>query len=641
MATPECAACGTELIVSGPCVFCGHDPATPVTAPAEVELASPPDTAGSGFELQGPPDTAAVPDPVLEDIPSDAAAGFEEELATEMAEFGGDDLIVGDGEVKETLVPTEQLSTDIHSLTDLQEMLDDSSEEDEEFEMLLEQVSAEGAELPEPEPEDAVEAAAEEEEEEIFLIDDDDDDGDEEEILIDLDGDDDDGEEILLDTGDDEEEILIDADDESTQAGESGLSAEEEAALMAALDDDDDDLLLDDDDDDDSSEEATGVEDGGLSAEEEAALMAALDDDDDDDGLFDDSDEGAPVVITPPPPPVGAEEPAELGDDFLEAETGLVQQLIVPSAIHVDADTAAMLEPECVLGPIEGFVEAGLSVFEQTVFGLINSKRTNARIAKRCGLSFDDLRIALALLADKHAIQLVGHARKKDAPAKADAPPKAGDDDGWRMSFDDDEPAEPNAPASAPMPLDAADLGLELIPNPVAEDPPPEMTPMPAIAQDYFEEGLMGLPGFDEPSVAPVPQAAATFMPTPERARVIVKDEPVMNKPAIKPRDVLLYEQARDEEMDGEFEKALKLLEEAAKLNPKAAPVFNRMGVLLATKMGQVGKGMDAITKALEIDPHNETYQKNLNVVLSRIDSDDEPASKKPKDGLMGRLFKK
>jgi tetratricopeptide (TPR) repeat protein len=86
--------------------------------------------------------------------------------------------------------------------------------------------------------------------------------------------------------------------------------------------------------------------------------------------------------------------------------------------------------------------------------------------------------------------------------------------------------------------------------------------------------------------------------------------------PASLRKDVALFQQAKDLELKGDYKGAVRLLEQALKMNPKGAPILNLLGVIQATRLKEYGKACDNITKACELEPSNRSFKNNLVKVL-------------------------
>lgn len=104
-----------------------------------------------------------------------------------------------------------------------------------------------------------------------------------------------------------------------------------------------------------------------------------------------------------------------------------------------------------------------------------------------------------------------------------------------------------------------------------------------------------------------------------------------------RPKELMLFEEAKDSELDGEYEHAVSLLRQALDINPRAAPIYNRLGVILATRLKQYAPASQALLQACELDPGNLAYKNNLGKIL--VMEEKEVDSKRSKRGLADRLL--
>jgi hypothetical protein len=86
--------------------------------------------------------------------------------------------------------------------------------------------------------------------------------------------------------------------------------------------------------------------------------------------------------------------------------------------------------------------------------------------------------------------------------------------------------------------------------------------------------------------------------------------------PANLRKDVALFQEAKDLELKGDYRGAVKLLEQALKLNPSGAPILNLLGVIQATRLKEYRKASDNLMKACELEPGNRSFKNNLGKVL-------------------------
>ncbi|MEL7240424.1 MAG: hypothetical protein AAGK78_16320, partial [Planctomycetota bacterium] len=115
---------------------------------------------------------------------------------------------------------------------------------------------------------------------------------------------------------------------------------------------------------------------------------------------------------------------------------------------------------------------------------------------------------------------------------------------------------------------------------------------------------------------------ALTFDPSNELYRTALEE--LNRDPAAKPRSMsnvrsegrILYDKATEAEQRGDIDRAVELLEKALKKS-RRAPFLNRLGVLLATKKKQFERAQVLLEEAIELNPSNTTYERNLQKILS------------------------
>ncbi|MBM4283453.1 MAG: tetratricopeptide repeat protein, partial [Deltaproteobacteria bacterium] len=78
------------------------------------------------------------------------------------------------------------------------------------------------------------------------------------------------------------------------------------------------------------------------------------------------------------------------------------------------------------------------------------------------------------------------------------------------------------------------------------------------------------------------------------------------------PRELALFEQANEAEGRGEYEKAAKLLREAIELNPKAAALHNKIGVVLSIRLKRHEEALAHLKQAVDLEPGSVVYMNNF-----------------------------
>jgi len=214
----------------------------------------------------------------------------------------------------------------------------------------------------------------------------------------------------------------------------------------------------------------------------------------------------------------------QLADDdaesFLSDRTGsfLVAGASSPSAeaapVYLSGDLARRLQPAAIPRPtVDGPARRGwLGTFEVPVFDLIDGARTIADLRVACGLSENDLRVALAMLVEKAMIEVPLPEETRPSPpeqAQAALPddgtspwPSAGDFEDHTRELDN---LPPLSDAGA-----APDFEEAVVPPPGSE------APLPSAPQVYDELVMVPLPvpAPMPPPPAPPEQALPAWAPS-------------------------------------------------------------------------------------------------------------------------------
>lgn len=203
---------------------------------------------------------------------------------------------------------------------------------------------------------------------------------------------------------------------------------------------------------------------------------------------------------------------------------------VEPAPVYMAASVQQMTAPTAVLQAKDELLAMlpQLSPFERHVVNFVNGKRTVLRIAKKAGLSMSDAVVALGLLADRGLLELVGHARLKDAPAPPGLPPAM-----TPRPAPLPRTATPGAPLELPLdaltPLPLPDDALTPLSS--ADEPPPS---------PFDDEEVAVRPAPASGGVRPALSLKPATVATAPRAGLVVRDEPAAPGPAPKPRSGLV-----------------------------------------------------------------------------------------------------
>ncbi|HEY4219972.1 MAG TPA: tetratricopeptide repeat protein, partial [Myxococcota bacterium] len=140
-------------------------------------------------------------------------------------------------------------------------------------------------------------------------------------------------------------------------------------------------------------------------------------------------------------------------------------------------------------------------------------------------------------------------------------------------------------------------------------------------------------------------QLAAENDPAEEKYAALLRDWDKL--PGVRAGDKAstpqeLMSAAQHAENGGDYDKAVALLQRLVEQAPSSAAGWNKLAVLLATRIKHFKPAYDAAIKAVELEPGNMAYQSNMMKILSRIDSDEKKTPGSPDNkGLLGRLLRR
>jgi tetratricopeptide (TPR) repeat protein len=337
---------------------------------------------------------------------------------------------------------------------------------------------------------------------------------------------------------------------------------------------------------------------------------------------------------------------------FLTAATAEMARVVLPAETYIDAPTRALLEPAAVpsLAPDVNLTDPAFSPIERAVASHVDGVRPLARITHLAGLGEADVRIAIAMLAEKGALKLAGRAESADVisiESAGNVTDEGLDDFDEKTHYDDELPRKIEARAEAlvtvvnPAPSSAFSSEFESPADTIVER---------SGAAGYAD--LVGLRTREAANEAPISSDAAkealddakTSLGAGRlhRAKMFAKlalsagadpteVETVMSavrtelerhrepSATVAADDVHeLVRRAKDHERKGEFESAVGLLAEAARTRPDLAPVHNQLGVVLAVRLKAFGRAVEHLLRATELEPNKPAYRNNLGKVLAR-----------------------
>jgi hypothetical protein len=351
---------------------------------------------------------------------------------------------------------------------------------------------------------------------------------------------------------------------------------------------------------------------------------------------------------------------SESTGSFLTADTQDVDRAVVPAALYVGKSVQELMKPEAVLRAASDVDKrkAMLSAFELHVLSFIDGRRPVARIRKKTGLSPDDVRIAVGMLAEKGAVELAGVIEK---PRMKDLVGSMSSEEDIDATAEDaklpglEVPAPiaavaPIAPAAAPakksgewkpavIEVESLEDQSDVVAAPPADD---EKKLARERAAGFFELAHIELKKGNRVRAHVYAKLAADTDPDEPKYRDLLKRWPQAARAATT-LDASLVADADIAEKQGNHHKALALLEQALDANPDAAHVHNRIALLLATRFKRFSDASEHLMKACALEPDNVAYKNNLGKIIAVAHEKGTPVTKKDtaaSGGLLGKLKK-
>ncbi len=340
-----------------------------------------------------------------------------------------------------------------------------------------------------------------------------------------------------------------------------------------------------------------------------------------------------------------------LGDPLDVASTTVIRTMVssdeggeqvVTTSICIGRDIERMLGPQTVLGvnPLRPVVE--LSAFEQFVVGRLDGSKPIEALSRDTGLSIGDLRIALALLADKDQLVVITTAPPPSLPA---APAPSSPWDVPAMSSDAPAPVVSRVfgPISVLRRVDGVDAsGLSALEHFVLGKVDGERTVQQLRDETRLSDSdvtlaleLLQRRGLVEratplsrgratpPSGSGPPPVIVSSSSSPPPP-VIVASSPVSTpkRPAApapprapSPLETLLLDAER-RESQGDLAGAATVLDQATRLDPKNSTLFNRLGTV-RVRLHDLPGALSALDTALALSPDDPTIVSNQRRVAS------------------------
>lgn len=129
---------------------------------------------------------------------------------------------------------------------------------------------------------------------------------------------------------------------------------------------------------------------------------------------------------------------------------------------------------------------------------------------------------------------------------------------------------------------------------------------------------------------------AMNFDPTIDAYRELHEDlarHKAAPKGGPRPQELVLFEQASEAEGRGDYQKAVKLLEQAIAINPRAGALHNRLGVVLSIRLKRHEEALAHLKTAIELEPGSLVYMNNFSKVTGLLESVIEKRPRKKEKG--------
>lgn len=366
----------------------------------------------------------------------------------------------------------------------------------------------------------------------------------------------------------------------------------------------------------------------------------------------------------------GLDEPIEMmfsetTGSFLTADTLDVDRRILRAPVYVGKSVQDFMKPEAVLAQAKDIErrKVALSPFELHVLSFVDGVRPVARLRKKTGLSGDDLRIAVGMLAEKNAVVLVGFiappAMKNllvgeldnsddDLPATYDGKlshdaahdvthdQQGEQSDGWHEATTED--VLPKVPGTDPQAGKKRRFDSMDIPDVSDVDEPAKGAPSPwggnsnakplgpaaaerrAKAKGFFDLAHVELGKGNRVRAHVYAKLAAETDPGEPKYQELVKTCGVASRAStstLTSRETTLFADADIAEKQGDHHRALALMQQALDENPQAAHAHNRIGLLLATRFKKLWQASEHLMKACALEPNNVVYKNNLGKIIA------------------------
>lgn len=242
-----------------------------------------------------------------------------------------------------------------------------------------------------------------------------------------------------------------------------------------------------------------------------------------------------------------------------------------------------------------------LHPFEAYVASFIDGTQSVSALAEATRLPAIEIKVVLKALIERGMVEL--HHQPAPRPPE-DALPLI---EGSELLDEAPEAEEPHRTAPPPPPPEA----LRSEPPPPARNPFASSTARIATPRPWKAAQPAGVVGADTP---------ASPAPPPGRER----SEDLLQR-------VIRFER------EGQVDRALELLKRELARTAAAAPLYNKLALILVNQRKDFSQAAELLERAVELEPRNPVYQQNLLTVVE-IAASSPGGRKEPKRGLFSRL---
>ena len=293
--------------------------------------------------------------------------------------------------------------------------------------------------------------------------------------------------------------------------------------------------------------------------------------------------------------------------------------------LYVSGRSQAFIAPDAIPAIMKHVDGKSLTPFEQHVLEYVDGRRPVERIQRHAGLNDVEVKTALANLADRGVVKIIGRAFADDLPL----------DDSFEISPEDNifsvaTQSIMRRTSSAGGP-GIEDLGQQV--NPEIEDlfktqsiisplNTQERNALRGHLSDPDEGGVFS----DEEAERPTGVTPSDIDFAKENGTAELKGfRSAFNRPPLRPKtgvnkaEALIYDEARHLEKEGRISEAIDRLNAGIALNNQVPAFYNQLGVIYALHRKDYARAADFIKQALALDPRNNNYKSNLAKILPKL----------------------